>query len=244
MTGRGALRAGRALFSRPLGRTAAGLAAAALTLGAADLAAHSLEEVEQQLSEREHYVQMVQRPAPAFILEDPDGRQISLADYQGKVVVLWFIYATCPDVCPLHSQVMAGLQDEINRTPMRDLVEFVAITTDPEQDTPGILKDYGPAQGLDPANWVFLTKTPDQPGEITRDLAKEYGVEFVPTGDGMQMHGTVTHLIDRDGVMRARYHGLKFNSTNFIMHVNALTNDHGSQGHHDRNFWDTLMSWF
>lgn len=231
----------RSHLARPI---TGGLAAVALAFSAADLAAHSLENVEAQLSEREHYVQMVERPAPAFTLQDPDGRKISLSDYRGKVVVLWFIYATCPDLCPLHSQVIAGLQNEINRTPMRDLVEFVAITTAPEKDTTEVLKEYGPAQGLDPVNWVFLTRASDQSDDITRDLAKEYGVEFVPTDDGMQMHGTVTHLIDRDGVMRARYHGLKFNSTNFIVHVNALTNDHGSKGHQDPSFWDKLLSWF
>lgn len=235
---------GRDQRSRLAGAMTGGLAAVALVSAAADLAAHSLEEVEDQLSEREDYVQMVDRPAPAFTLQDADGRQVSLADYRGKVVVLWFIYASCPDVCPLHSQMMAGIQDQINRTPMRDLVEFVAITTEPENDTADVLKAYGPAQGLDSANWVFLTKGPDQPDDITRQLASEYGIEFVPTDDGTQMHGTVTHLIDRQGEMRARYHGLKFNATNFIMHVNALTNDYGGEGHRDPSLWDKLLSWF
>lgn len=235
---------GRDQRFRLAGAMTGGLAAVALVSAAADLAAHSLEEVEDQLSEREDYVQMVDRPAPAFTLQDADGRQVSLADYRGKVVVLWFIYASCPDVCPLHSQMMAGIQDQINRTPMRDLVEFVAITTEPENDTADVLKAYGPAQGLDSANWVFLTKGPDQPDDITRQLASEYGIEFVPTDDGTQMHGTVTHLIDRQGEMRARYHGLKFNATNFIMHVNALTNDYGGEGHRDPSLWDKLLSWF
>ena len=244
MTGRQSLARGRDQWSRLTGAILGGLAAVALTFGPGELAAHSLEEVEDQLSEREHYVQMVDRPAPAFTLQDPEGRQISVADYRGKVVVLWFIYATCPDVCPLHSRVMAEVQEEVNRTPMRDLVQFVAITTDPEDDTTDVLKEYGPAQGLVSANWVFLTKGPDQPDDVTRQLATDYGIEFVPTDDGMQMHGTVTHLIDRAGEMRARYHGLKFNATNFIMHVNALTNDHGSDGHQNPSLWDKLLSWF
>lgn len=244
MTGGRLLAAGwerRSHLARPI---TGGLAAVALVVSAADLAAHSLENVEAQLSEREHYVQMVERPAPAFTLQDPDGRKISLSDYRGKVVVLWFIYATCPDLCPLHSQVIAGLQEEINGTPMRDLVQFVAITTDPERDMPEVLKEYGPAQGFDPVNWVSLTSGPDNPEQATRALAEEYGLKFVPTKDGLQMHGTVTHLIDREGVMRARYHGLKFNSTNFIVHVNALINDHGSKGHQEPNFWDKLLGWF
>lgn len=218
----------------------AGVLVAAAGLAMTGASAHSVDEVEKQLSEREYYVQMVERPAPAFTLEDSDRRPVSLSDYRGKVVVLWFIYASCPDVCPLHSQVIAGLQEEINRTPMRDLVQFVAITTDPQQDTPERLKEYGPAQGLDPVNWVFLTSGPDEP-EATRALAEAYGVGFDVTEDGMQMHGTVTHLIDREGVMRARYHGLKFNPTNFILHVNALTNKHRHPEGAEASLWERVQ---
>ena len=234
--------AGRDYWSRLAAMIAGGPVAVVLTFSATELAAHSIAEVEDQLSQREHYVQMVERPAPAFTLQDPEGRRVSLSDYRGKVVVLWFIYATCPDVCPLHSKVMADIQDQINSTPMRDLVQFVAITTDPENDTIRVLKEYGPAQGLDSANWVFLTKSPDQPDEITRNLAKEYGVEFVPTDDGMQMHGTVTHLIDREGMMRARYHGLKFNPTNFIVHLNALTNEDSHPEAGASSFWSSVRA--
>lgn len=240
------LRAGS--FHRPiLAAVCVGvLSAAGVGLGAGDAAAHSLEEVEKQLSEREHYVEVVERPPPQFTLQDADGDQVRLLDYRGKVVVLWFIYASCPDVCPLQSQVMAGIQEEVNRTPMRDLVQFVAVTTDPERDTPEVLKAYGPAQGLDPVNWVFLTSGPDAPAETTRMLAEAYGLKFVPTEEGLQMHGVVTHLIDGGGVMRARYHGLRFDPTNFIVHVNALTNEHRHPDESQVSVWDrvrALLPW-
>lgn len=187
-------------------------------------AAHSLEELEGELSARERYLQVVDTPAPDFALLDADGREVRLADFRGKVVVLNFIYASCPDVCPLHSERIAKIQAMVNRTPMRDLVAFITITTDPERDTPAVLKDYGAAHGLDPVNWVFLTSGPDRPA-ATRELAERYGLKFTPTDDGYLMHGVVTHLIDKSGNLRARYHGLKFDPTNFVVHVNALTND-------------------
>jgi protein SCO1/2 len=143
---------------------------------------------------------------------------------RGRVVVLWFIYASCPDVCPLHSEAMAGVQDAVNGTPMRDLVQFVAITTDPERDTSDVLKAYGPAHGLDPANFAFLTSGPEAP-DTTRVVAEGYGLKFTQTGEGYQMHGVVTHLIDKSGILRARYHGLKFDPANLIVHINALSND-------------------
>jgi protein SCO1/2 len=190
----------------------------------APAAAHSLGELEGTLKERETYVQIVNRPAPEFALFDAHGRAVRLADFRGKVVILNFVYTNCPDVCPLHSEMIADIQEDVNRTPMRDLVRFISITTDPGRDLPRVLKAYGPAHGLDPVNWLFLTSGADKP-DTTRKLAKRYGLKFSPTKDGYQMHGLVTHLIDKSGNLRARYHGLKFDPTNLILHVNALTND-------------------
>jgi len=190
----------------------------------APASAHSLKELEDQLTAREPYIQVVNRPAPDFALLDADGHATSLKDLRGKVVVLYFIYASCPDVCPLLSEKIADIQQQINTTPMRDIVEFVAVTTDPERDTPDVLRGYGPAHGLDPANWRFLTSGVDHP-TATRELAEAYGLEFTPMGGGTQMHGLVTHVIDKSGNLRARFHGLKFKDISLILYVNALSND-------------------
>jgi len=196
----------------------------ALALLAAPAKAHSLKALEDALMAREPYVQVVNRPAPDFALRDADGRVVRLADLRGRVVVLYFIYTNCPDVCPLHSEAIAAIQEAVNATPMKDAVRFIAITTDPARDTPAVMKSYGAAHGLDPANWTFLTSGADRPG-ATRELAARYGLRFMPGKGGYQMHGVVTHLIDKSGHLRARYHGLRFNHTNMILHINALTND-------------------
>lgn len=187
--------------------------------------AHSLDELEGQLTKEERYFQAVSKPAPGFTLSDPDGKSRSLKDWRGKVVVLWFIYTNCPDVCPLHTEEMAAVQQMINRTPMMDLVEFVAVTTDPERDTQEVLRDYGGVHGLDPVNAILLTSGPGKPAG-GQELAEQYGLKFTPTPDGMLMHGVVTHVIDKSGNLRARYHGLKFKHTSLIAYVNALTNDY------------------
>jgi protein SCO1 len=118
----------------------------------------------------------------------------------------------------------------VNQTPMKDMVRFVTVTTDPANDTAAVMSDYGPAHGLDPANWSFLTTTPDQPEDETRRLALSYGHKFDKTGNGYQVHGVVTHVIDRDGRWRGNFHGLRFNSTNLVMFINALTD--GSSAPH------------
>jgi len=190
----------------------------------APASAHSLKDLEDQLTAREPYIEVVNRPAPDFALQDADGHGTSLKDLRGKVVVLYFVYASCPDVCPLLSEKIAAIQRQIDTTPMRDIVDFVAVTTDPVRDTPEVMRGYGPAHGLDPVNWRFLTSGADYP-TATRELAKSYGLEFTPMSDGTQMHGLVTHVIDKSGNLRARFHGLKFKDISLILYVNALSND-------------------
>src|SRR3546814_20596834 len=84
-------------------------------------AAHSLKELEGSLSQKEAYFQIINKPAPDFLLQDANGVRPSLASYSGKVIVLNFIYANCSDICPLHSERIAEIQDMVNRTPMKEI---------------------------------------------------------------------------------------------------------------------------
>ncbi|MFA6031375.1 MAG: SCO family protein [Myxococcota bacterium] len=187
--------------------------------------AHSLEEIDAMLQGDERYFQTIDKPAPDFTLRTADGRIMRLADLRGKVVVLHFIYTSCTDVCPLHAEKVAEIQKMVNGTPMKDQVTFVSITTDPTRDTPDVLRKYGPVHGLDPVNWLFLTTTQDQPEDATRTLAEAFGHKFTKTDDGIQAHGIVTHVIDKEGHWRANFHGLEFAPINLVTFVNALTNN-------------------
>ncbi len=197
------------------------------------------------LLENEKYFQPLDKPAPEFTLRDADGKIFRLADFRGKVVVLHFIYAGCPDVCPLHADRIAEIQAMVNRTPMKSMVQFISVSTDPEHDTPEILRAYGPVHGLSDANWVFLTTMPDQPPDLTRKLVEAYGHKFTKTDDGRLIHGVVTHVIDKEGRWRANFHGLEFASVNLTVFVNALTND-VQRPHHraKKDFWDRLREFF
>lgn len=202
---------------------------------------HSLDFVQQQLIEKEDYFQPVDSDVPDFALEDAAGSPIEMSDLRGKVVILHFIYTNCGDFCPLHTELIATLQAMINPTPMRDRVRFVTITTDPLRDNGAVLTEYGEAHGADSSNWLFLTTRPGQPEDATRILAKAYGLEFTQTADGEQMHGVVTHVIDQDGRLKARLHGLKFEPLSLVTFVNALVNrDLPDDGHGNPGFWDWL----
>ncbi|SMH26154.1 SCO family protein [Mesorhizobium australicum] len=205
--------------------------------------AHSLDEVDAMLGDKEKYFQVIDKPALDFKLRSSDGRAIQLADLRGKILILHFIYTSCPDVCPLHTERLAQIKAMVNDTPMKDRVRFVTITTDPSNDTPQVLSDYATGHGLDIANWLFLTTTPDQPEDTTRKLAEAFGHKFSKTDDGLQMHGIVTHVIDKDGRWKANFHGLNYDPVNLVTFVNALTNDVGHPHEHGmRSWWDWLWS--
>lgn len=201
--------------------------------------AHSLEDVETMLDDKEKYFQPIDKPAADFALQTEDARQESLAGLRGKVVALHFVYTSCPDVCPLHAEKIAEVQKLVNVTPMKDRMMFVTVTTDPSRDTAEVMRDYGPAHGLDPANWMFLTTRPGDPEDATRKLAERFGHKFAKTDDGYQMHGIVTHVIDQDGNWTANFHGLNFDAVNFVTFVNALTNGTSkSHNHPKKRWWD------
>ena len=182
-------------------------------------------DLDKILYDKEKYFQIIdETSAPTFDLMDAHGNAVRLEDFSDKIVVFNFVYASCVDVCPLHAEKMASVQNMINISPMVDMVQFISITTDPAQDTFEVMNSYGPAHGLDPVNWTFLTTRPGKADDSTRVLANAYRMKFTETDDGAQIHGVVTHIIDRGGRFAAKFHGLKFNKTNLIIYINGLIN--------------------
>jgi protein SCO1 len=96
------------------------------------------------------------RPAPNFALADAHGDPVSLADLRGKAVALTFIYTSCPDLCPLTVAKLRQAYEQLG--PMTSKVAFVAITVDPETDTPPRMEQYTQEMQMS-GKWEFLTGT-------------------------------------------------------------------------------------
>jgi protein SCO1/2 len=159
-------------------------------------------------------------PAPDFVLAAQDGRQVALHDLRGKVVAVAFIYISCTDVCPLLTEKMAQVRDELGPAFGKEL-EFVSITVDPERDTPEVLKGYAEAFGADRGGWYFLTGKP----AAIREVARRYGVAVSPREGGDIDHTLLTSLIDRHGTLRVQYLGYRFDPEEFRRDLLDLMNE-------------------
>ena len=141
--------------------------------------------------------------AKGFTLADADGKQRTLADFKGKVVVMFFGYAQCPDVCPTTMTEMAQVKQQLGSD--GDKLQVLFVTVDPERDTPTVMKAYMGA--FDPA-FVALIPTPEQ----LPALAKDYKVYYkkvegkTPTSYSMD-HSAASFVYDTEGRLRlyARY---------------------------------------
>ena len=138
------------------------------------------------------------------------GQNWTAIPTHAKVVALTFIYTGCPDICPLLTQKMVDVQDELGAL-FGTKIAFVSISFDPERDTPEVLKDYAQFWGAKPEGWSFLTGSL----EAVRDVTRRYGVFFAKKEDGSVEHSQLTTLIDADGQMRVQYLGARFDAEEF-----------------------------
>lgn len=159
-------------------------------------------------------------PAPGFTLTAQDGRQLSLNELRGKVVVVTFIFASCADACPLLTAKMAALQDDLGMD-FGPRVFFVSITVDPERDTPEVLRGYAQAHGANLAGWAFLTGTS---AEI-REVARRYGIYYKKQARGDVDHTFLTSLVDQHGTLRVQYMGIRFDSDELLRDLQTLLQD-------------------
>ncbi len=97
------------------------------------------------------------KPATDFELTAHTGQRVRLSDFRGKIVVLYFGYTFCPDVCPTSLSTLARAMKRLG--PKADQVQVLMVTVDPERDTPAQLATY--MSYFDP-RFIGLTGTPDE----------------------------------------------------------------------------------
>jgi protein SCO1 len=122
--------------------------------------------------------------AKALSLPDVDGKTRTLADFRGKVVIVFFGFAQCPDVCPTTMAEIAEVRSKLGTAGAK--VQPVFVTVDPERDTPAVLKDYVRTFGADV---IALRGTLEQ----TKAAARDFKVYFAKVPGKTEGSYTVDH---------------------------------------------------
>ena len=134
-----------------------------------------------------------------FSYLDSDGNTVTLSGTNGKARLLYFFFATCPDVCPPTTALMSKVQDELKEDGVfGSEVEFLSVTIDPTHDTPEVLKDYAERFDTDPNGWKFLRGDEKE----TAELAEKYQILVTKDDKGNFGHMNLIVLLDKEGQIR------------------------------------------
>jgi protein SCO1/2 len=149
---------------------------------------------------------------PEFTLLDQEGRTVSASRFRGHPVVLNFIFTRCPvaTMCPAATLRMMDLQKAARAAGVTDF-QLVSISLDPEYDTPGVLKEYAEARGIDTSNFSFLTG----PDAAVRQLLAQLGVIREFEGETIK-HTLATVLINPEGRIAYRVDGSTWQVDDFV----------------------------
>jgi len=142
---------------------------------------------------------VIQSPDPSFnfTLTSTDG-DVSLGDFRGKIVLIYFGYTFCPDICPATlANVGQALRD---LGPKADDIQLIMISLDPERDTPEKLEEY--VRQFYPA-YIGVTGTKDQLDEV----ASLYGIFYEKDTSESEENYAINHtasllVLDREGYLK------------------------------------------
>lgn len=139
----------------------------------------------------------------AFSLINQNNQTVTLADWRGRVWIADIIFTRCAGPCPVMTQHLKSLQDAL---PPSSRAGLVTLTTDPEFDTPPVLKKYGERFGADFDRWTFLTGTKQDIAALAIDSLKLTAVPVPPeerqNPADLFIHSTIFVVVDRQARLR------------------------------------------
>ena len=138
-----------------------------------------------------------------FALTNQNGSPVSLEDLRGHVWVADIIFSRCAGPCLKMTRQMEDLEKAL---PSRSHARLVTLTTDPDYDTPAILKTYAGRFGADFNRWMFLTGPKRQIANLAIDSLKLTAIEKKPeerqTPEDLFVHSTIFVIVDKQGRLR------------------------------------------
>lgn len=158
---------------------------------------------------------------PPFTLVDQDGEAFHTVDFEGRVLLLTFIYTRCPlpEFCPLLSRRFQHLQPRLIER-FDERVHLLSISFDPDHDTPEVLHAYARRYTDNTRQWTFATGAPE---EIAR-VAGAFGIFYTDNGEDFD-HNLATALITPDGRIRRLWRGYDWQPEEVLEAVEDVLGD-------------------
>jgi len=141
-------------------------------------------------------------PAPEFELTRDNGSNFRLSELRGSVVLLFFGYTSCPDVCPTTLSDLRKVNEDLGKS--ADQVKVVFVTVDPERDTPEKIQKY--VSIFNPA-FIGLSGSMDELEPVWKDYGvyREIDKETTTATGYLVTHSARVYVIDPDGNLRLSY---------------------------------------
>jgi protein SCO1 len=141
-----------------------------------------------------------------FTLTNQDHQNVTLASLHGDVWIADVIFTRCAGQCPIMSSHMRTIQDAL---PAGLPIKLISFTTDPDFDTPSVLKQYGARFSAHDGQWMFLTGTKASLRQATVDGLKLSVMENSGQGDpgALFIHSEKLVVLDQDGRIRGYFDG-------------------------------------
>lgn len=151
-------------------------------------------------------------------LRDQEGALLSLERLTGKTLVVNFMFASCPQICPTQTRQLALVRQALP-VRLRANVRFLSISVDPENDSPATLKAFAKVNGANFQNWWFAVGTPERTRELAKTLAAfdPRAPNPVP-GD----HATLLYLFDKQGRLVQRYSGKPLDQERLVREIGQI----------------------
>ena len=153
----------------------------------------------------------------SFSLTNQFGKKITLNDMKGRPWLADIIFTRCPTVCPRMTQTLGALRAELPSA-----LRYVSLTTDPENDTPAVMKAFAEAHGSNDSNWHFLT---GPKADLMRLAIDDLKLISVPKEEGKRdnpndlfVHSSLYILVDAKGRVRKSF---EHDATNLLQQVKA-----------------------
>ena len=135
---------------------------------------------------------------PEVTLEDSKERVYSFSEFEGKYVMLTFIYTACSEVCPQLELNLAEVYKQVPQKYIGKDIIFLSVSFDPKNDDPATLEKYRYYFDSDGETWRMARISDEQ--ELD-GLLKEFGVTVIPDENGNFQHNSAFYLVDPDGIL-------------------------------------------